>query len=189
QIELVPGAIREISISIGSFLSGEVFGSTQRTPGKGFHSTKLITLRSADLILGAMSVTKSPYRLAPTEMQELSNQLKELQAKGFIRPSSSPWGAPVLFVKRKMKNKKFEWGDEQENAFQTVKDMLCHALILALTEGPNDFVVYYDASNQGRVLMQRNKVIAYASRQLKIHEKNYITHDLEMGALVFALKI
>ncbi|GJR36157.1 hypothetical protein Tco_1211841 [Tanacetum coccineum] len=54
-----------------------------------------------DLILGAMLVTKSPYRLAPTEMQELSNQHKELQDKGFIRPSSSPWGAPVLFVKKK----------------------------------------------------------------------------------------
>ncbi|GJX66814.1 hypothetical protein Tco_0301157 [Tanacetum coccineum] len=54
-----------------------------------------------DLIPGAMPVAKSPYRLAPTEMQELSNQLKELQEKAFIRPSSSPWGAPVLFVKKK----------------------------------------------------------------------------------------
>ncbi|GJR39721.1 hypothetical protein Tco_1215405 [Tanacetum coccineum] len=54
-----------------------------------------------DLIPGAMPVAKSPYRLAPTEMQELSNQLKELQEKGFIRPSSSPWGASVLFVKKK----------------------------------------------------------------------------------------
>ncbi|GJY02281.1 putative reverse transcriptase domain-containing protein [Tanacetum coccineum] len=54
-----------------------------------------------DLIPGAMPVAKSPYRLAPTKMQELSNQLKELQEKGFVRPSSSPWGAPVLFVKKK----------------------------------------------------------------------------------------
>ncbi|GJU52985.1 hypothetical protein Tco_1226699 [Tanacetum coccineum] len=54
-----------------------------------------------DLIPGAMPVAKLPYRLAPTEMQELSNQLKELQEKGFIRPNSSPWGAPVLFVKKK----------------------------------------------------------------------------------------
>ncbi|GJY35046.1 putative reverse transcriptase domain-containing protein [Tanacetum coccineum] len=83
------------------------------------------------------------------------------------------------------KNKKFEWGDEQENAFQTLKDMLCDALILALPKGPNDFVVYYDASNQGFgcILMQRDKVIAYASRQLKIHEKNYTNHDLELGAV------
>nr|GFC85906.1 putative reverse transcriptase domain-containing protein [Tanacetum cinerariifolium] len=54
-----------------------------------------------DLIHGDMPVAKSPYRLAPTEMQELANQLKELQDKGFIRPSSSPWGAPVLFMKKK----------------------------------------------------------------------------------------
>nr|GFA11632.1 retrotransposon protein, putative, Ty3-gypsy subclass [Tanacetum cinerariifolium] len=89
------------------------------------------------------------------------------------------------------KNKKFEWGDEQENAFQTLKDMSCDAPILSLLEGANDFVVYCNASNQGFgcVLMQRNKVIAYASRQLKIHEKNYTTHDLELGAVVFALKM
>ncbi|GJR40089.1 hypothetical protein Tco_1215773 [Tanacetum coccineum] len=54
-----------------------------------------------DLIPGAMPVVKSPYRLAPTEMEELSNQLKELYDKGFIRPSLSPWGAPELFVKKK----------------------------------------------------------------------------------------
>nr|GEY09795.1 retrotransposon protein, putative, Ty3-gypsy subclass [Tanacetum cinerariifolium] len=79
----------------------------------------------------------------------------------------------------------------EENTFQTFKDMLCDAPILALPEGVDDFVVYYDASNQGFgcVLMQRNKVIAYASRQLKIHEKNYTTHDLELGAVVFALKM
>ncbi|GKA47123.1 copia protein [Tanacetum coccineum] len=88
------------------------------------------------------------------------------------------------------KHKKFEWGDEQENAFHTLKE-LCDAPILALLEGPDDFVVYSDTSNQGFgcVLMQRNKVIAYASRKLKIHEKNYTTHDLELGAVVFALKI
>ncbi|GJT58011.1 putative reverse transcriptase domain-containing protein [Tanacetum coccineum] len=54
-----------------------------------------------DLIPGRLPVVKSPYRLAPSEMIELSNQLKELQEKGFIRPSHSPWGAPVLFVKKK----------------------------------------------------------------------------------------
>ncbi|GJT93254.1 putative reverse transcriptase domain-containing protein [Tanacetum coccineum] len=69
--------------------------------------------------------------------------------------------------------------------------MLCDAPILALPEGADDFVVYCDASNQGFgcVLMQRNKVIAYASRQLKVHEKNYTTHDLELGAMVFAIKM
>nr|GEU86121.1 hypothetical protein [Tanacetum cinerariifolium] len=68
---------------------------------------------------------------------------------------------------------------------------LCSALILALLEGSENFMVYYDASRKGLgvVLMQRKKVIAYASRQLKIHEMNYTTHDLELGAVVFALKI
>jgi hypothetical protein len=55
-----------------------------------------------DLVPGAAPVTKAPYRLAPAEMQELSSQLQELLDKGFIRPSFSPWGAPVLFVRRKM---------------------------------------------------------------------------------------
>ncbi|GJX39649.1 putative reverse transcriptase domain-containing protein [Tanacetum coccineum] len=82
-------------------------------------------------------------------------------------------------------------GEEQELAFQTLKDKLCNAPILALPDGPEDFVVYCDASGIGLgcVLMQRGKVIAYASRQLKIHEKNYTTHDLELGIIVFALKI
>ncbi|GKC50908.1 putative reverse transcriptase domain-containing protein, partial [Tanacetum coccineum] len=89
------------------------------------------------------------------------------------------------------KSKTFDWGKEQENAFQTLKDKLCNAPVLALPNRPEDFVVYYDASGLGLccVLMQRGKVIAYASRQLKIHEKNYITHDLELGEVVFVLKI
>nr|GEX53711.1 reverse transcriptase domain-containing protein [Tanacetum cinerariifolium] len=68
---------------------------------------------------------------------------------------------------------------------------LCEAPILALLEGNDNFVVYCDASHQGLgvVLMQREKVIAYASRQLKPHEENYTTHDLELGAVVFTLKI
>ncbi|GJW94507.1 putative reverse transcriptase domain-containing protein [Tanacetum coccineum] len=329
-----------------------------------------------DLIPGAAPVARAPYRLAPSEMKELSKQLKELSDKGFIRPSSLPWGAPVLFVKKKdgsfrmcidyrelnkltlknryhqlwvreediletafrtryghyefqvmpfglmnapavfmdlmnhvckpfldkfmivfiddiliySKNKKeheehlkavlellkkeklyakfskcefwipkvqflghvidsqgihvdpakiesikdwespktpteirqflglagyyrrfiegfskiaksmtkltqkgvkFDWGDKQEAAFQLLKQKLCSAPILALPEGSEDFVVYCDASHKGLgvVLMQREKVISYASRQLKIHEKNYTTHDLELGSVVFSLKL
>ncbi|GJW48101.1 putative reverse transcriptase domain-containing protein [Tanacetum coccineum] len=80
---------------------------------------------------------RAPYRLAPSEMKELSEQLKELSDKGFIRPSSSPWGAPVLFVKKKDGS----------------------APILALLEGSEDFIVYYDAliNGLGAVLMQREK--------------------------------
>ncbi|GJR68967.1 putative reverse transcriptase domain-containing protein [Tanacetum coccineum] len=73
----------------------------------------------------------------------------------------------------------------------TKKKKLCIAPILALPEGSEDFIAYCDASKKGlgAVLMQREKVIAYASRQLKIHEKNYTTYDLKLGAVVFALKI
>ncbi|GJX90242.1 putative reverse transcriptase domain-containing protein [Tanacetum coccineum] len=79
------------------------------------------------------------------------------------------------------------WADKQEEAFRILKEKLCNAHVLALPDGPNNIVVYYDASNQGFgcVLKQRGKMIAYASRQLKMHEKNYTTHDLELGAVVF----
>ncbi|GKB38950.1 putative reverse transcriptase domain-containing protein [Tanacetum coccineum] len=91
---------------------------------------------------------------------------------------------------RTQKNQRYEWGAEQEEDFQTLKDNLCNALILSLPDGLDDFVFYCDALNQGFrcLLIHRGKVIAYASRQLKIHEKNYTTHDLELGAVVFALK-
>ncbi|GJW04448.1 putative reverse transcriptase domain-containing protein [Tanacetum coccineum] len=85
-------------------------------------------------------------------------------------------------------SKTFDWGEEQEEAFQLLKQKLCVAPIFALPEGSEDFVLYSDASIKGlgTVLMQRMKVIAYASRQLKIHEKNYTTHDLELGGIVYA---
>ncbi|GJW26734.1 putative reverse transcriptase domain-containing protein [Tanacetum coccineum] len=94
-------------------------------------------------------------------------------------------------TKLTQKGIKFDWGEKEENAFQLIKQKLCSAPILALPEGSEDFVVYCDASHKGlgAVLMQREKVIAYASRQLKVHEKNYTTHDLELGSVVFALKI
>ncbi|GKD74566.1 putative reverse transcriptase domain-containing protein [Tanacetum coccineum] len=287
-----------------------------------------------DLVPGAAPVARAPYRLAPSEMRELSVQLQDLLEKGFIRPSSSPWGAPVLFVKKKdgyfrmisqlhikeedipitafrtryghfefqvmsfgltnapvvfmdmmnrvckpyldkfvilfidhilvysndeegherhlkiilellkkerlyakfskcdfwldsiqflghvidrsgvyvdpakieasknwaasttpteltQKDKKYEWGKEEEEAFQTLKQKLCGAPILALPKGTEDFVVYCDASLKGyrAVLMQREKVIAYVSRQLKVHEENYATHDLELRAVVFTLRL
>nr|GEU64613.1 hypothetical protein [Tanacetum cinerariifolium] len=173
---------------------------------------------------------ETSYRLAPSEMSELSNQLKELQEKGFIRPSHSPWGAPVLFVKKKdeeehevhlktildlLKKEKLYakfskcefWlkevqflghvvnrdgihidpskGDKKDEAFHILKEKLCNAPVLALPDGPNDFMVCCDASKQGFgcMLMQGGKVIAYASRQLKTHEKNYTTHDLELDRL------
>nr|GEX41336.1 putative reverse transcriptase domain-containing protein [Tanacetum cinerariifolium] len=315
-----------------------------------------------DLVPGDARVARVPYRLAPSEMKELVKQLQELLEKGFIRPSSSSWGAPVLFVKKKdgsfrmcidyrelnkltvknhypllrindlfdqlqclsvyskvdlrtgyhqlpireedipitalgtryghyefrvmsfgltnaptvfmdlmnrvckpyldkfvivfiddiviySKNKeehrehlktilellkreqlyaKFSKCDfwleslqflghvidsegvhvdpakieaiknwatpttptEAEEAFQTLKHKLFCAPILALPEGSKDFVVYCDASLRGfgAVLLQREKVIAYASRQLRTHQENYTTHDLELEVVVFALR-
>ncbi|GJR02852.1 putative reverse transcriptase domain-containing protein [Tanacetum coccineum] len=81
-------------------------------------------------------------------------------------------------------------GDKQEAAFQLLKEKLCSAPILALPEGAENFIIYCDASHKGLgvVLMQNEKVIAYASRQLKIHEKNYTTYDLDSEQYVFALK-
>ncbi|GJT34510.1 putative reverse transcriptase domain-containing protein [Tanacetum coccineum] len=326
-----------------------------------------------ELVPGAAPVARAPYRLAPSELNELSDQLKDLLEKGFIHPSSSPWGAPVLFVKKRdrsfrmcidyrelnkltvknrypllriddlfdqlqgssvyskidlrsgyhqlqireedipitsfrtryghyefqvilfgltnapankeehkkqlknilellkkeqlyakfskcnfwlelvqflghvihnkgvyvdpakveairnwsapttptevrqflglagyyrrfiegfsliskpltkltQKNKKYEWGTEEDEAFQTMKHKLCSAPILALPEGTENFVVYCDASHKGygAVLMQKEKVIMYASQQLKKHEDNYTTHDLELGVVVFALRL
>ncbi|GJW98577.1 putative reverse transcriptase domain-containing protein [Tanacetum coccineum] len=284
-----------------------------------------------DLIPGAALVAWAPYRLASSEMKELLEQLKELSDKGFIRPSSSPWGAPVLFVIKKdgsfrmcidyqklnkliVKNRYHQLRVREEDipktAFRTryghyefqvmpfgltntpgvfmdlmnrvckpfldkfvivfIDDILiyyknkkeheehlkavlellkkeklyakfskcefripkvqflCHMIdsqgihmdpakiksikdwespktpmeirqflgptgtsILALPEGSEDLIVYCDASHKGlgAILMQREKLISYASRQLKIHEKNYTTHDLELGSVVFSLKL
>ncbi|GKB07502.1 putative reverse transcriptase domain-containing protein [Tanacetum coccineum] len=280
-----------------------------------------------DLVPGAAPVAQAPYRLAPAELQELSTKLQELSDRGFIRPSSSPWGALVLFVKKKdgsfrmcieyrelnrltvknqypllriddlfdqlqrsrvyskidlrsgyhqlrvckpyldrfvivfidgiliysksrkehegylklilsegihvdpakiesikdwaspktpteirqflglagyyrrfikgfskiagsmtklnQKSVKFYWGEKAEVAFQLLKQKLYSAPILALPEGSENFELYCDASHKGlgTVLMQKEKVIAYASCQLKVHEKNYTTHDLELGAV------
>nr|GEV62595.1 putative reverse transcriptase domain-containing protein [Tanacetum cinerariifolium] len=177
-----------------------------------------------DLVPGIAPVACAPYRLAPSEMKELSVQLQELLEKGFIRSSSSPWGAPVLCVKKKDRSfrmcidyrelKKLtvknrypllridnlfdQLQDYRELKKLTVKNRYSLLRIddlfdqlQVLPEGTKDFVVYYDASlkGYGAILMQREKVIAYASRPLKVHEENYTTHDLELGAIVFALRL
>ncbi|GJU71500.1 reverse transcriptase domain-containing protein [Tanacetum coccineum] len=158
-----------------------------------------------DLIPGAAPVARTPYRLAPSEMQELSNQLQELADRVFIDDiliysrnkeehanhlriilellqkeklyakfsKCDFWIHIVYFLghlidsqglhvdpfKIEAKNKNYIWGEEQESAFQLLKQKLCEAPILALQEGNDDFVVYCDASLQGlgAVLMQRKK--------------------------------
>ncbi|XP_073275427.1 uncharacterized protein [Primulina huaijiensis] len=83
------------------------------------------------------------------------------------------------------KTVKYEWTNECQQAFQVLKDKLTSAPVLALPQGVEDFVVYTDASKKGlgAVLMQRGKVIAYASRQLKEYDKNFLTHDLELATV------
>ena len=89
------------------------------------------------------------------------------------------------------KDVKFEWTDDCEHSFQELKTKLTTAPVLTIPSGKGDFVVYSDASHQGLgcVLMQQGQVVAYASRQLKPHERNYPIHDLELAAVVFALKM
>ncbi|GJV69733.1 putative reverse transcriptase domain-containing protein [Tanacetum coccineum] len=178
---------------------------------------------------GATPVARAPYRLAPSEMQELSDQLQELAARVFIDDmliysrnkeehadhlriilellkeeklyakfsKCDFWISIVQFLGHLIDSQGLHVDPAKIEAVKnwasptTPTEKLYEAPILALPEGNDDFVVYYDASHQGlgAVLMQREKVIAYASRQLKPNEENYTTHDLELGAVVFALKI
>jgi hypothetical protein len=85
----------------------------------------------------------------------------------------------------------FEWDEECEKSFRTLKKKLTQAPVLTIPDPEKKYIVFCDASSNGLgcVLMQDNSVIAYASRQLKTYEENYPTHDLELAAIVFALKI
>nr|GEU44508.1 reverse transcriptase domain-containing protein [Tanacetum cinerariifolium] len=152
-----------------------------------------------DLIPRTAPVARAPYRLAPSEMKELSKQLQDLSKKGFLRPSSLPWGAlnekdhrehlkailellkneklyakfskcEFWIPKLTQKGIKFDWGEKEENAFQLIKQKLCSALILALPEGSEDFVVYCDASYKGlgAVLMQRENLNMRQRRWLEL---------------------
>src|SRR5262249_45402946 len=106
----------------------------------------------------------------------------------FIQDFSS-LASPLTNLTRK--EVKFVWSKECERSFQELKTRLTSAPVLSLPDGSGGFVVYTDTSKLGLgcVLMQHGKVIAYASRQLKDHELNYPTHDLELAAVVYALKI
>ncbi|GKE42497.1 reverse transcriptase domain-containing protein, partial [Tanacetum coccineum] len=181
-----------------------------------------------DLIPGTTPVARAPYRLAPSEMQKLSNQLQELadreehvnhlkiilellkKEKLYDKFSKCDlWIHMVQFLGHLIDSQRFHVDPAMIKAVKNwaspttpteVHQFLglagyyrrfIQAPILALPEENDDFVVYYDASLQGlgAVVMQKEKVIAYASRQLKPYEENYTTHDLELGAVVFALKI
>nr|GEW17105.1 hypothetical protein [Tanacetum cinerariifolium] len=179
--------------------------------------------KDIDLIPGAAPVARALYRLAPSEMKELSKQLQDLSDKGFIRPSSSPWGAPVLFVEKKDGSFRMCIDYKELNKL-TVKNRYSLPRIEDLFDQLQGSSVYskidlrsgyHQLRNEKeheehlKVILEflkkekwyakfskckfwipkREKVIAYDSRQLKIHEKKYITHDLELRSVVFALKI
>nr|GEU74724.1 putative reverse transcriptase domain-containing protein [Tanacetum cinerariifolium] len=122
----------------------------------------------------------------PTEIRQFLRLAGYYQRfiEGFLKITKS-------MTKLTQKGIKFDWGEKEENAFQLTKQKLCSAPILALPEESEDFIVYCDASHNGLgvVLIQREKVIAYASRQLNVYEQNYTTNDLKLGSIVFALKI
>nr|GEW36834.1 reverse transcriptase domain-containing protein [Tanacetum cinerariifolium] len=126
-----------------------------------------------DMVPGAAPVAHAPYRLASTKLQELSTQLQELSdIDPAMLESIKDWATPKTPTE--------------------IRPFLGLAgYYRRFIKGSENFVVYCDASRKrlGAILMQMEKVIAYASRQLKIPEKNYTTHDLELGAVVFALRM
>ncbi|GKB95141.1 putative reverse transcriptase domain-containing protein [Tanacetum coccineum] len=141
-----------------------------------------------------------PPRLAPSKMRELSVQLQELLEKGFIHPCSSPiddlfdqlQGSSV-YSKIDLRSGYHQLRIKEEDIpITTFTTQYGHfefqVILFGLTNAP---VVFMDLMNRGygAVLMQREKVVAYASRQLKVHKENYTTHDLELGAIVFALRL
>ncbi|GJX10412.1 putative reverse transcriptase domain-containing protein [Tanacetum coccineum] len=137
---------------------------------------------------GHFELLVMPFGLtnAPAVFMDLMNRLlKKEKFVVHVDPAKveaiKSWATPKMPTE---KNKKYEWGSEEEEAFQTLKQKLCSAPILVVLERTEGFVVYCNASLKGyeAVLMQREKVITYASRQLKVHDENYTTYDLDLGA-------
>ncbi|KAH0652758.1 hypothetical protein KY289_030436 [Solanum tuberosum] len=163
-----------------------------------------------DLELGTRPISIPPYRMAPAELRELKAQIQELLDKGFILPSASPWGAPILFAKKKDGSMRMCIDYRQLNRvnirnrhplprIDDLFDQLQGAMVFSkidLRSGyhqlkirPEDVPKTAFRTRYGHYEFLDKNVIAYASRQLKVHERNYPTHDLELTAVVFALKI
>ncbi|GJS94892.1 reverse transcriptase [Tanacetum coccineum] len=132
------------------------------------------------------AITKWPRPTSVTEVRSF------LGLAGYYRRFVEGFSRLALPLTKLMrKGEKFVWNEEREKSFEELKQRLVSSPILTLPSGSGGFQIYSDASKKGLgcVLMQHGKVIAYASRQLKPYEVNYPTHDLELAAVVFALKI
>ena len=146
-------------------------------------------------VVSADGIYVDPQKVEAVASWEQPTTVTEVQSflglAGYYRrfiEGFSKIAGPLHCLTRKGVN--FEWTDRCEESFQTLKEKLTSAPVLTLPEGNEGFEVYSDASRQGLgcVLMQHKRVVAYASRQLKKHELNYPTHDLELAAVIFALK-
>ncbi|KAK8665349.1 hypothetical protein V6N13_005519 [Hibiscus sabdariffa] len=117
--------------------------------------------------------------------------LKKITFLGHVVSAEGIQVDPAPLAKLLKKDVPFVWTEAQQASFEKLKEALTQAPVLVQPESGKDFAVYNDASHSGLgcVLMQEGRVIAYASRQLRPHELNYPTHDLELAAVVFALKI
>ncbi|GJZ62923.1 putative reverse transcriptase domain-containing protein [Tanacetum coccineum] len=179
------------TISIGSVQNERIVRTTARAFRQRIHKTEFLTLGSTGLVRQKEGWVIDDVAIYNRKRSEIGyHQLRGTKQDKFKD------GIPNSYGHYQFQVMPFELtnapaGEKEENAFQLIKQKLCSASILALPEGSEDFVVYCDASHKGLgvVLMQKEKVIAYASRQLKVHEKNYTTYDLELGSVVFALKI
>ena len=147
-------------------------------------------------IISAEGVSVDPQKVEaimnwkpPTSVTEIRSFLG---LAGFYRKFVEGFlkiAAPLTRLTRK--EELILWSEACQRSFDELKRRLTSAPVLTLPSGQDGFVVYYDASRQGLgcVLMQNDKVIAYAFMQLKMHEHNYPTHDLELADVVFALRI
>nr|GEW00131.1 putative reverse transcriptase domain-containing protein [Tanacetum cinerariifolium] len=132
------------------------------------------------------AITKWPRPTSVTEVRSF------LGLAGYYRRFVEGFSRLALPLTKLMRQgEKFVWNEEIEKSFEELKQRLVSAPVLTLPSGSVGFQIYSDASKKGLgcVLMQHGKVIAYASRQLKPYEVNYPTHDLELAAVIFALKI
>ena len=147
-------------------------------------------------VISAQGIQVDPQKIAAVESCEHPRTITEVRSflglAGYYRRFVKDFSVIALPLTRlTRKEVKFEWDENCEQSFQQLKYCLTHAPVLTLPDDSGNFEIYSDASLNGLgcVLMQHGRVIAYASRQLKPHEGNYPTHNLELAAIIFALKI